>query len=106
MHHGERGFFVRSRQLLANGPGAARATRPTPISMRRTSPARATWRAARAAGVNVLLSGGDIELATAAADAGLRVIWRVSFPGRRAATAHGWPGWPWRSLLGLAGWRR
>lgn len=79
VHHGKRGFFVRSRQLLANetwkGP---RDAADAYIDEADVAGPR-NLRAARAAGVNVLLSGGDIELATAAADAGLRVIWRVSF---------------------------
>jgi hypothetical protein len=82
-HHGKRGFLVRARQLVAQGTEGDTWRGPRDAAEAYIDEADVTGprglRAARAAGVNVLLGGGDLELGRAAADLGLRIVWRVEF---------------------------
>lgn len=77
--HGHRASFVRTRQLLATG--AWRGPRDAAESYVEEAdlPAPGGWPAARAAGVGLLVGGGDVALHRAAAADGARSLWRVSF---------------------------
>jgi len=83
---GHRASFVRSRQLLATG--AWRGPRDATESyveeadlaaLGGGSDQRAGWRAAREAGVDLLVGAGDPELHRAAQSDGARSLWRLAF---------------------------
>jgi hypothetical protein len=81
--HGGRGYLVRTRQLLGQAVDSDSWRGPRDAAEAYIDEADVTGprglRAARAAGVGVLLSGGDVELARAAAELGVRIVWRVEF---------------------------
>jgi hypothetical protein len=76
---GRRAAFARTRQLAADG--AWRGPRDAAESWIDEADVAAAGgiAAAKAAGVELVVAGRDSALAAAAADAGLRVVWRVSF---------------------------
>jgi hypothetical protein len=82
-HHGTRGFLVRARQLVGQGADGDSWRGPRDAAEAYIDEADVTGprglRTARAAGVNVLLGGGDHELCRAAAELGMRIVWRVEF---------------------------
>jgi hypothetical protein len=77
---GRRGSFVRSRQLLPTGR-SWRGPRDAAEAYLEASdlPAAGGIAAARAAGVGLLVGAQELASARAAADAGLRVLWRLPF---------------------------
>jgi hypothetical protein len=77
---GRRGSFVRTKQLLASGTGW-RGPRDAAESTVEEADLAAVGgiAAARAAGVALLVGGRDSAIARAAAEAGLRVLWRLPF---------------------------
>jgi len=82
---GHRATFVRSRQLL--GTGAWRGPRDATESYVEEadlaalggSDPLAGWQAARQAGVDLLVGGGNPELHRAAQSSGARSLWRLAF---------------------------
>lgn len=76
---GRRGTFARARQLLADG--SWRGPRDAAESWIEEADVVAAGgvAGARAAGVGLLVASRDVALATAAHDAGLRVLWRFGF---------------------------
>jgi hypothetical protein len=75
-----RGTFVRSKQLLPSSSGW-RGPRDAAESICEETDLAAVGgvAGARAAGVGLLVGGQDLACARAAADAGLRVLWRLPF---------------------------
>jgi hypothetical protein len=76
---GRRGTFVRARQLLATGDWKGPRDAAESIVEEADLPAVGGVDAARDAGATALIGGRDLATARAAAAAGLRVLWRVSF---------------------------
>jgi len=82
---GRRATFVRSRQLL--GTGAWRGPRDATESYVEVADlaalgggdATAGWRAAREAGVDLLVGAGEPSLHHAARETGARTLWRLAF---------------------------
>ena len=90
---GRRATFVRSRQLMATGAwrGPRDATEGyvevADLPALGGGDAAAGWRAAREAGVDLLVGAGALELHRAARDGGARTLWRLGFrSGEPAAT--------------------
>ena len=90
---GRRATFVRSRQLLATG--AWRGPRDATESYVEVSDlpalgngdALAGWKAARAAGVQLLVGAGDPQLFWAVLVVGVRFLWRLGFRSGEPAAA-------------------
>jgi hypothetical protein len=76
---GRRGSFARARQLVADGSWRGPRDAAESWIDEADVPAAGGIAAVKAAGVDLLLAGRDPALAAAAADVGLRVVWRVSF---------------------------
>jgi len=82
---GRRATFVRSRQLMATGAwrGPRDATESyvevADLAALGSGDAAAGWRAAREAGVDLLVGAGAPELHRAARVAGARTLWRLAF---------------------------
>jgi hypothetical protein len=74
-----RGTFSRTRQLLVDGSWKGPRDAAESWVDETDLAAVGGVAAARAAGVDLLLAGRDAKLAAAASDAGLRVLWRVTF---------------------------
>jgi aminodeoxyfutalosine synthase len=90
---GHRASFVRSRQWLATG--AWRGPRDATESYVEAADlpalgggdALAGWKAARAAGVDLLVGAGDLELHRVARASGARSLWRLAFRSGESAGA-------------------
>lgn len=90
---GRRATFVRSRQLMATGAwrGPRDATEGyvevAELPALGGGDATAGWRAAREAGVDLLVGAGELELHRTARAAGARTLWRLGFRSGEPAAA-------------------
>jgi hypothetical protein len=88
-----RATFVRSRQLMATGAwrGPRDATESyvevAELAALGGGDAAAGWRAAREAGVDLLVGAGELELHRTARAAGARTLWRLGFRSGEPAAA-------------------